>query len=91
MKNSRLSVNGLICKSADELHFSRSPLLCPVTNCKKSEIFLSDYAKHMTSDHAEVRSEYVCPGESKTFQLKELEFVDENHCQMVLMVTDKIR
>lgn len=91
MNISKMSLNGNVCKSADELNFSRSPLLCPVTNCKKFEIFLSDYGKHVICDHAEVRNEYVSPGESKTFQLKPLDFIDENHCQMVLMVADKIR
>lgn len=78
-------------KMASELYLPRNPLICPIDECEKKHIFLSDYSKHMICDHAKIRHAYMQPGNCHKFLLNPMENYDENSCQYFYLVTEKIR
>lgn len=77
---------------APELNIPREPIDCPISSCNNSTVFVSDFTKHIKTNHVRVPIEVLHPKcGSNLFIDPALDDVNQNRSRMLYLVTDKIR
>lgn len=77
-------------KSAKEVLFDHSPIVCPITLCNKT-IFISDSTKHIKIDHRQVPIKKLCPKNiSFVFLDPRINQLGIHKCHIMFLVSDKI-